>query len=156
MVLGTSAYKNGARATTFRPKIDAGLGYLKGEESLPQVVRTHYLNGHDAERAAKRARALREAAGTLSGAAIGEDDATPRRDVLADVLAVLGIAPAMHWTELADRLADRFPERWDGTSPDAVSAECRGEGVPSVVVTVGGERGRGCRREAVESAAGPS
>ena len=38
MILGTSAYKNGARATTFRPKVDAGLGYLKGEENVPQVV----------------------------------------------------------------------------------------------------------------------
>jgi S-DNA-T family DNA segregation ATPase FtsK/SpoIIIE len=156
MILGTSAYKNGARATTFRPKVDAGLGYLKGEENVPQVVRTYYLNGHDAERAAKRARALREAAGTLSGVALGEDDGTERRDVLADVLAVFGGAPALHWTELAARLADRIPERWDSTSPDAVSAECRGEGVASVVVTVAGERGRGCRLEAVEAAAGPS
>ena len=154
MILGTSAYKNGARATTFRPKIDAGLGYLKGEENTPQVVRTYYLNNADTERAAKRARALREAAGTLSGVALGEDDAAERRDVLADVLAVFAAAPALHWTELAARLADRFPERWDGTSPDAVSAECRGEDVPSVVVTVAGERGRGCRLEAVEAAAG--
>jgi S-DNA-T family DNA segregation ATPase FtsK/SpoIIIE len=154
MILGTSAYKNGARATTFRPKVDAGLGYLKGEESLPQVVRTNYLNGQDAERVAKRARAVREAAGTLTGVSAGEDDATEHRDVLADVLAAFGLAPALHWTELAARLAERFPERWDGASPDAVSAECRAEGVPSVVVTVSGERGRGCRREAVESAAG--
>jgi DNA segregation ATPase FtsK/SpoIIIE, S-DNA-T family len=156
MILGTSAYKNGARATTFRPKVDAGLGYLKGEENVPQVVRTYYLNGHDAERVAKRARALREAAGTLSGAALGEDDSTPGRDVLADVLAAMGLAPALHWTELAERLAARFPERWDGASPDALSAECRALGVASVVVAVSGERARGCRREAVEAAASPS
>ena len=154
MVLGTSAYKNGARATTFRPKIDAGLGYLKGEENTPQVVRTYYLNNADTERAAKRARAVREAAGTLSGVALGEDDSTPQRDVLADVLEVFGIAPALHWGELAERLAERFPERWEGTSGDAVSAELRGRGVPSVVVTVTGERGRGCRLEAVQAAAG--
>jgi S-DNA-T family DNA segregation ATPase FtsK/SpoIIIE len=154
MILGTSAYKNGARSTMFRPKIDAGLGYLKGEEDLPQVVRTYYLNTETTERVAKRARALREAAGTLSGIAIGEDSGLPKRNVLADVLSALGLAPALHWTELAGRLADRFPERWDGTGPDAVSAECRAEGVPSVVVTVAGERGRGCRREAVETALG--
>jgi len=154
MILGTSAYKNGARATTFRPKIDAGLGYLKGEENTPQVVRTYYLNNADTERAAKRARAIREAAGTLSGVALGDEDGTQQRDVLADVLEVFGVAPALHWTELAERLAERFPERWEGTSGDAVSAELRGRGVPSVVVTVTGERGRGCRREAVEAAAG--
>ena len=154
MILGTSAYKNGARATTFRPKIDAGLGYLKGEENTPQVVRTYYLNNADTERAAKRARAIREAAGTLSGVALGEDDTTPQRDVLADVLEVFGIAPALHWGILAARLEQRFPERWEGTSGDAVSAELRGRGVPSVVVTVAGERGRGCRLEAVQAAAG--
>ena len=154
MILGTSAYKNGARATTFRPKIDAGLGYLKGEENTPQVVRTYYLNNADTDRAAKRARAVREAAGTLSGVALGEDDTAAQRDVLADVLEVFGIAPALHWGELAERLAERFPERWEGTSGDAVSAELRGRGVPSVVVTVTGERGRGCRLEAVQAAAG--
>ena len=154
MILGTSAYKNGARSTTFRPKIDAGLGYLKGEENVPQVVRTYYLNTEATERVARRARAIREAAGTLSGVALGEDDQAERRDVLADVLAAFGLAPALHWTELAARLAERFPERWDGDSPDAVSAECRAKGVPSVVVTVSGDRGRGCRREAVETAAG--
>jgi S-DNA-T family DNA segregation ATPase FtsK/SpoIIIE len=154
MILGTSAYKNGARATTFRPKIDAGLGYLKGEENTPQVVRTYYLNNADTDRAAKRARAIREAAGTLSGVALGEDDSATQRDVLADVLEVFGVAPALHWGELAERLAERFPERWEGTSGDAVSAELRGRGVPSVVVTVTGERGRGCRLEAVQAAAG--
>ena len=154
MILGTSAYKNGAQATMFRAKVDAGLGYFKGEENVPQVVKTYYLNTEATERVAKRARALREAAGTLSGVALGEDGQAERRDVLADVLAVFGQVPALHWTELSGRLAQRFPERWDGTSPDAVSAECRGEGVPSVVVTVAGERGRGCRLEAVEAAAG--
>ena len=154
MILGTSAYKNGARATTFRPKIDAGLGYLKGEENTPQVVRTYYLNNADTDRAAKRARAIREAAGTLSGVALGEDESGPQRDVLADVLEAFGGAPALHWAELAARLAERFPERWEGTSGDAVSAELRGRGVPSVVVTVAGERGRGCRLEAVQAAAG--
>ena len=67
MILGTSAYKNGLRATTFRPEIDAGIGYLVGGGPAPQVVRTFYLDMHAAERVAIRARALREAAGTLTG-----------------------------------------------------------------------------------------
>jgi S-DNA-T family DNA segregation ATPase FtsK/SpoIIIE len=56
MILGTSAYKNGLRATTFRPEIDAGLGYLLGAGPAPQVVRTFYLDMHAAERIAIRAR----------------------------------------------------------------------------------------------------
>ena len=150
MILGTSAYKNGARATTFRAKVDAGLGYLKGEENVPKVVRTYYLNTADTERAAIRARAIREAAGTLSGVALGEYDTTPKRDVLADVREVFGGEPGLHWDVIAERLAERFPDRWDGASPDAVSAECRAAGVPSVVVNVAGERGRGCRLDALD------
>ena len=112
MVLGTSAYKNGIRATTFRPEVDAGIGYLVGASSHPQVVRTYYLDMPAAERVAKRARALREAAGTLSGVALGEDDAAPQRDVLADAAEALAGVTGMHWQALADRLAERFPERW--------------------------------------------
>jgi len=154
MVLGTSAYKTGLRSTTFRAVTDAGLGYQVGAAAHAQVVRAYYLNLPATEKIAARARALREAAGTLSGVALGEDDIAPQRDVLADVLEVLGAAPALHWGELAARLARRFPERWEGTSGDAVSAECRAKGVPSVVVTVAGERGRGCRLDAVQAAAG--
>jgi S-DNA-T family DNA segregation ATPase FtsK/SpoIIIE len=156
MILGTSAYKNGARATTFRPKIDAGLGYLKGEENVPQVVRTYYLNDGDTERVAKRARALREAAGTLSGAALGEDGRAPGRDVLADVTEALGGANGLHWQPLADRLAERFPERWAGASGEGVRSECAARGVPSVVVVMDGQRARGCRAADVDRAASES
>jgi S-DNA-T family DNA segregation ATPase FtsK/SpoIIIE len=153
LVLGTSAYKNGARATTFRPKVDAGLGYLKGEENAPRVVRTYYLNGADTERAAKRARALREAAGTLSGAALGEDDRPERRDVLTDVLEAFGGDNGLQWPVLADRLAERFPERWEGTTAESVSATLRGRGVRSVDVKADGRALKGCRLADIETAA---
>jgi S-DNA-T family DNA segregation ATPase FtsK/SpoIIIE len=153
MVLGTSAYKNGARATTFRPKVDAGLGYLKGEENTAQVVRTYYLNAQDTERVAKRARALREAAHTLSGVALGQDDSTPQRDVLADAAEVLAGVTGLHWQALADRLAERFPERWAEATGDGVRAELAARGVPSVVVVQAGTRARGCRAGDVDKAA---
>ena len=153
MVLGTSAYKNGIRATTFRPEVDAGIGYLVGASSQTQVVRAYYLDMAATEKIAARARALRERAGTLSGAALGEDTGVPQRDVLADVLAVLGDASGMHWQPLADRLAERFPDRWDGTSGDAVRDECKARKVPSVVVIMDGQRARGCRTADVAEAA---
>jgi S-DNA-T family DNA segregation ATPase FtsK/SpoIIIE len=152
MILGTSAYKNGARATTFRPKIDAGLGYLKGEENTPQVVRTYYLNNEATERAAKRARAIREAAGTLSGVALGEDEGAPQRDVLADVLEVTSGVLSIHWETLAEQLAERWPHRWAEATAGTVSAELRARGVPSVTVSVGGTKARGCRIADVEKA----
>jgi DNA segregation ATPase FtsK/SpoIIIE, S-DNA-T family len=42
MILGTGAYKNGIRATTFRPGTNAGIGYLSAA-SVPQVVRAGCL-----------------------------------------------------------------------------------------------------------------
>ena len=149
MILGTSAYKQGVRATMFRPEIDAGLGYLKGATPVPQVVRTHYMNVPERQAVVARARVLRERAGTLAAAT---QDA-PGRDVLADVLAALGAAPAAHWETLAERMAARWPDRWGSSSKDAVSAQVQALGVPSVTVSVGGVKARGCRRDAVEAAA---
>ena len=153
MVLGTSAYKNGIRATTFRAEVDAGLGYQVGAAAQPLVVRTFYLNLPDTERAAKRARTLREHAGTLSGVALGQDDQAPQRDVLADAAEVLAGVNGMHWQPLADRLAERFPERWAEATGEAVRAELGARGVPSVVVVMGGTRARGCRAADVDKAA---
>jgi S-DNA-T family DNA segregation ATPase FtsK/SpoIIIE len=96
MILGTSAYKNGLRSTTFRPGIDAGIGYLVGAGPSPQVVRTFYLNMADTERVAARARALREAAGTVTGHA-AEGAGEGPRDVLTDVLAVFGSDAGLQW-----------------------------------------------------------
>ena len=147
MILGTSAYKNGLRATTFRPEIDAGLGYLLGAGPAPQVVRTFYLDMHAAERIAIRARALREAAGTLTGHALeGADEGA--RDVLTDVLAVFGSDAGLQWGDVAARLASRFPARWEGVTADAISAECRGARRASVNVEV--------RRQGARAAAAPT
>jgi DNA segregation ATPase FtsK/SpoIIIE, S-DNA-T family len=153
MILGTSAYKNGLRATTFRPEIDAGIGYLAGAGPGPQVVRTFYLNMADAERAAIRARALREAAGTITGHAAGAEDESAR-DVLADMLAVFGSDAGLQWADAAARLASRFPARWEGASGDAVSAECRALGVRSVNVRGSAGQAKGCRRADVQTVAG--
>jgi S-DNA-T family DNA segregation ATPase FtsK/SpoIIIE len=156
MILGTSAYKQGIRATTFRPDVDAGIGYLVGASSHAQVVRAYYLNLPDTERVAKRARALREHAGTLSGVALGEDDSTPQRDILADVAQVFAGDSGLQWAELAARLEQRFPDRWQDTTGDAVSAELRARGVPSVNVKAAGQVARGCRLADVERAAAGS
>jgi DNA segregation ATPase FtsK/SpoIIIE, S-DNA-T family len=153
MILGTSAYKNGLRATTFRPDLDAGIGYLLGAGPAPQVVRTFYLDMHAAERVAIRARALREAAGTITGHAAEQDGDTPR-DVLTDVLAIFGTDAGLQWGDVAARLASRFPARWDGATGDAISAECRALGVASVTVRARGATAKGCKRADVEALAG--
>ena len=153
MILGTGAYKAGYNAAIFRAKTDAGLGWLKGDGD-PQVIRTYYLKVPDAERIIARAKVLRERAGVLSGYALGLEDETVARDVLADLLAVFGTDPGMHWAVAADRLAERFPDRWADATAEGVSAQCRAVGVKSVDVRMGGSSPlKGCRRVAVERAA---
>jgi len=153
MILGTSAYKNGIRATTFRPMVDAGMGYLSAEGETPQVCRTYFLNIVDAKAVVARARMLRERAGTLP--VQGQAD-EPERDVLADVLAVMGADPGVHWEVLAERLAARWPDRWADVTKDAISAQCRDLGVPAVDVKMSGRTRMGCRREHVEALSGGS
>jgi S-DNA-T family DNA segregation ATPase FtsK/SpoIIIE len=153
VVLGTSSYKRGYDATVFRPKLDAGLGWLKGgEDGLPQICRTYYLNLDATERIAARARDMRDRAGVLTGYALGEYEQAEARDVLADVLAVFGDAAGLHWDELADRLAQRWPDRWADITGDTVSSQLRSKGVPSVVVSAAGVKARGCRRVSIDKA----
>ncbi len=77
MVLGTSMYKAGIRATMFT-RADRGVGYLAGEGDDPVIVRAAYLDAVDAATVTARARAARLAAGTLTGHAAGiEPDPDP-------------------------------------------------------------------------------
>jgi len=153
LILGTSSYKNGYNATAFRPKTDAGLGWLKAD-GPPQIVRTYKVDLPEAEKVAARARDMRDRAGVLSGYALGEADEARARDVLADVLAVFGAGAGLQWDELADRLAQRWPDRWADVTGEAVSAQCRAHGVPSVNVNAGGQVRKGCRKVAVQREAG--
>ena len=154
MVLGTGAYKAGYNAAIFRLKTDAGLGWLKADGD-PQIVRTYYLDEPATVKIAARARLLRDRAGVLSGYALGlEEEGAVPRDVLADVLAVIGTGNGMHWAPLADKLAERFPDRWADATAEAVSAQCRSQGVPSVDVKVDGYTTKGARRVLVERAMG--
>jgi DNA segregation ATPase FtsK/SpoIIIE, S-DNA-T family len=113
MVLGTSAYKNGIRATMFGHK-DKGIGLLVGNADDAQIVRSSYVDGPDADRIADRARAMRAAAGTLTGHAAGEDTLTSidsGPNLLADVVEVLPAGQDKVWSEtVVDRLADLRPE----------------------------------------------
>ncbi|WP_346074226.1 FtsK/SpoIIIE domain-containing protein [Saccharopolyspora thermophila] len=118
MVLGTSKYKQGVRATTFA-WADKGIGYLVGEGADAQIVRTVAgLDGPAAEKVAAYARALREAAGTLSGHAIGQTmqpDETTRRDtLLEDILAVVPETEKRVWNErVIARLYELRPDVYE-------------------------------------------
>ncbi|GAA3759614.1 S-DNA-T family DNA segregation ATPase FtsK/SpoIIIE [Spinactinospora alkalitolerans] len=115
MVLGTSSYKNGLRATTFTMS-DKGIAYAVGVADEPIICRSAFVDGPDAEKVADRARQLREASGRITGVAAGEAptvDEAPAANLLDDVLAAwpTGETEAW-WTVLVDRLAELRPEEY--------------------------------------------
>jgi S-DNA-T family DNA segregation ATPase FtsK/SpoIIIE len=162
MVLGTSAYKNGIRATMFA-RADRGIGYLAGEGDDPQIVRCFYVDAPAAERIVARARALRERAGTLSGHALGEDpepaDASAS-SLLGDVLAVVPADQARVWNQtVVARLAELRPQVYAGWGPEQLTAALKPHGITTGQVwgtdpvTGEGANRRGIDRHAVAQAA---
>jgi S-DNA-T family DNA segregation ATPase FtsK/SpoIIIE len=119
-----------------------------------QVVRTCYLNAVDANVIGLRARALREAAGTLSGYALSEDAAAPVRNFLADVLHVFGADDKLWSPTIAGRLAGQIPGAYEGITPESVASQLRNAGVTiKDVREAGGANRKGCECAAVEAVA---
>jgi S-DNA-T family DNA segregation ATPase FtsK/SpoIIIE len=140
MVLGTSAYKAGIRATMFA-RADQGICYFAGEGADPVIVRTAYLDAPAAEQVVARARAARLAAGLLTGHAAGLDpDPDPSTASLLDHL--LEVWPAtpegpierVWWDELAGRLTEIHPGLYGGWTGVQVSAAAKPHGLKSVQV----------------------
>lgn len=130
MVLGTSSYQEGIRATEFTPELDAGIGYLKGASPEPQIVRSFYLDGPAADKVVARARGLRETAGTLTGHATGQTLDVGKGatvSLLADVLSVIGADEDKLWSEaIVDRLAELRPDvygAWAEQKPTAKATQ---------------------------------
>ena len=153
LILGTSSYRNGFNATVFRPKVDAGLGWLKAEGD-PQVCRTYYLDLPAAERICERARVLRGQAGTLTGYALGQDDSQPARSFAADVLAVFDTEDKLWSATIAARLAEQMPAVYPAITPAAVTSQLRALGIVVKNVREAGQApGQGCERAAIEAVA---
>jgi S-DNA-T family DNA segregation ATPase FtsK/SpoIIIE len=156
MVLGTSAHKNGIRATIFSRK-DLGIGYLSGEGDDPQITRTFYVDSPTAEAIVARARAAREAAGTLSGHAPGEPlevPLTPAASLLGDLRVVFAtIEQDWSWSEaLVGRLAGMKPELYAGWDADTLARTLSGLGVATRQLNRTGPDGRRANRRGVIAA----
>nr|WP_241265529.1 FtsK/SpoIIIE domain-containing protein [Streptomyces boncukensis] len=143
MVLGTSMYKGGIRATTFT-RSDKGIGYLVGAADDPQIVRAYYTDTVQADRICRRARAARIKAGTLTGHAAGQtpERASANTTLLADILAVMPAKEAKVWNEtLIERLAELRPEIYQGWEGEQLTAALKPFGIETVQVgkRVGGK-----------------
>ncbi|GAA4554374.1 cell division protein FtsK [Pseudonocardia xishanensis] len=158
MILGTSSYRNGIRATTFTAR-DRGIGYLAGVADDPLITRTAYIDGPEAEKIAERARAAREAAGTLSGHALGEQPERDDRSLLDDLATVFAtITVDKVWSEtVIEKLAELDSGRYGRMSPEALTAAVKPYGLTTGQVhgrlpTGGTANRRGLTREDVQAA----
>ncbi|MFD6922145.1 cell division protein FtsK [Streptomyces sp. NPDC059944] len=137
MVLGTSAYKRGIRATMFAWG-DKGIHYFIGEGSDARIVGAVYVDGPAADVIAARARKVREKAGLLSGYALGEAPEVvtgPAYNLLSDVLAVVPAKETKVWSEtVVARLAELRPEVYDGWDPEGLAAALKPHGVSTIQV----------------------
>jgi hypothetical protein len=152
-VLGGDAYQEGFDASKL-PIGDEyrGVGYLYGASDATPTVRTFLADHTDADKILTAARKHRERLGTLTGEAAGEQIERATRDVLADVLTVMGADNAAHWDTIAGRLAQDMPEQYEGTTAEAISAQARGLNVPSVNVKRDGATRKGARSDDIRAA----
>ena len=160
MVLGTSQYKTGIRATMFSFD-DKGVFYFSGEGKAPQIVYGYGFDLPASKAIVARARVMREHAGRITGYALGQDhDGTPARRLVDDVLTVFGDAKALWCSTIAERLAGSFPEAYADITQEAVASQLRALEVNVRGVRETGRSGdgprSGCRREELERLAGGS
>jgi len=151
MVLGTSMYKNGTRATMFSRK-DLGIAFLAGEAEDPQIVRGSYVDAEAAWTISLRARAARDAANRLTGLAAGIDELPPAEDTASILDHLLTVWPTNDagdpdpkvWCHvLADLLARTWPGTYQGWEGKQVTAAVAPHGLRSTQVKRGGVNNNG-------------
>ncbi|GAA2662790.1 FtsK/SpoIIIE domain-containing protein [Streptomyces aculeolatus] len=147
MILGTSMYKAGYRATIFSFKRDKGMAWMSGEEDEPTIIRGTKVDAPMADTIVARARKLREDYGNVTGIAADEDltaDAAAGYDLLADIRTVTTAEEERIWNErIAARLAELRPEVYGGWKTENVTTALKPYGVKTTGVagtTDAGER----------------
>ena len=160
MILGTSMYKAGIQATAFRPS-DRGIGFLVGAADDPITTRSDYIDVVAADRIGDRARALRIAAGTLTGHAAGQGDPAqgdpnvPAAALLDDVLSVVPAGESKVWSEtVVERLAELRPTVYAGWRAEQLAAALRPHGVTTgrQVWATDPATGKGANRKGIHRA----
>lgn len=155
MVLGSSMYKSGWRATMFATK-DLGVAYLAGETDDPMIIRGAKVDSVEAKPIVARARAARVAQNRLSGMAAGDIEADTDTSTMLDHLLTVWpeTEPQLHGETLAERIANLRPELYTDWTAEQVHAAARPHGVISKQVKVAGINRRGLVRRDVTDALG--
>lgn len=117
LILGTGSYKRGIRANIFEPAEgddpkDSGTGWLARSAMNARIVRAYYIAQELAREIGKRGLALRIAAGTLSGQAVGEEVDLGDTSTVTDHLRHIWPdgADTVHSHRLVEALAAHRPD----------------------------------------------
>ena len=137
-------YKSGIRATMLRPS-EKGVGYLVGASDEPTISRGYYIDNDQAVKIVQVARVLREQAGTLTGAAVGEERHIV--NVLEDVQVVFGDDDKLWTATILERLATMRPEVYGTWTPDQLASALKPFGITSGQVWGTGQDGKGSNRK---------
>jgi S-DNA-T family DNA segregation ATPase FtsK/SpoIIIE len=150
LILGTSAYRNGIRATLLT-RSDRGVGYLVGATDQATVVRCHYLDAAATDSIVARAYLARQAGGLLTGHAAGEATTATGPDLLADcrtVFALVGGKRLWH-AEMLERLVELRPVTYAEWDVRRLGVELRDRGVPTVQVATEDDNGTRVNRRGI-------
>ncbi|MFG2861227.1 cell division protein FtsK [Streptomyces sioyaensis] len=153
MVLGTSMYKSGYRATMFS-RSDRGICWMAGEGDDPRIVASAFVDAVAAGTVVARARTLREEYGNVTGHAIGQvPEQTAGADILADVLSVIPATEKAVWCErIATRLVALRPEMYEGWKGENVTAALKPWGIKPGQVWGQTDDGDGKNRRGIDRA----
>ncbi|MGX2994524.1 cell division protein FtsK [Streptomyces sp. JNUCC 64] len=151
MVLGTSMYKSGYRATMFS-RSDRGICWMAGEGDDPRIVASAFVDAVAAEQVVARARQAREEYGNVTGHAIGKGpDKTASTDILTDVLDVMAEGEKAVWCErIATRLASLRPDTYTGWKGENVTAALKPYGIKPGQVWSTTDDGKGANRRGID------
>jgi S-DNA-T family DNA segregation ATPase FtsK/SpoIIIE len=157
-ILGAGSLKAGLDSSKFQ-RSHKGVGLLVGADDGdladegPQTVRSDLLDRAALEDIVRRGRALRAAAGTLTGAAAGEQllDERPVRSILDDVAATFAAGEHKLWSEtICARLAQDHPDIYGGWGPVELAAALGPHGVDTAQVWAKDDAGKGRNRRGVD------
>lgn len=127
MILGTSAHQNGIKATMFTVH-DLGIGYLVGARAEAVITHTYNIKGDEAEKVTDRAYALRKAAGTLTGYAIGDapEPGSSQLSLAEDIASIWPDGEEKVWSErLLANLAELRPDVYGAWDPKVFANQMR-------------------------------
>ncbi|KOU16343.1 MULTISPECIES: cell division protein FtsK [unclassified Streptomyces] len=153
MILGTSMYKAGYRATMFS-RSDRGICWMAGEGDDPRIVASAFVDAVGAEQVVARARKMRDEYGNVTGHAIGKGpEATAGLDILTDTLAVMAADEDAVWCErIAARLTGLRPDAYAGWRGENVTAALKPWGIKPGQVWGQTDEGEGKNRRGIKRA----